>query len=101
MSGGPPNPALPPHSPGRLGTHTALASLYVVTRRVPARQLSARLHARLADLPEVSGGASELPNDSGAWARVLGASTLDVSAALHAVRNEARLALVGAPAAPP
>jgi urease accessory protein len=86
------------HSPGRLGPHAALATLYVVTRGVSARSLSARLHARLTALPVVMGGASELPNGSGAWVRVLGPSSLDVSAALHAAWDEARLALIGAPA---
>ncbi len=87
-----------PHSPGRLGPHAAMATLYVVTRRIPARSLSDRLHARLAGLPEVAGGASELPNGCGAWVRVLGASSLHVSAALHAAWDEARLALIGVPA---
>lgn len=87
-----------PHSPGRLGPHAALATLYVVTRRVPARPLSDRLHARLAAFTDLVGGASELPNDSGAWARVLGPTSFAVSAALHAAWDEARLALIGAPA---
>lgn len=87
-----------PHSPGRLGPHAVVATLYVVSRRVPARTLSDRLHARIAGVPGVSGGASALPNGCGAWARVLGPSSLAVQAALHAAWDEARMALVGAPA---
>jgi urease accessory protein len=55
------------------------------------------MHARLAELPGVLGGASELPNGCGTWVRVLGADSIDASAALHAAWNEARLALTGAP----
>jgi urease accessory protein len=44
------------------------------------------------------GAASELPNASAAWVRVLGESSLNVSAALHAAWDEARRALIGAPA---
>lgn len=87
-----------PHSPGRLGAFTSLANLYVVTQQVPAHLLSARLHERLAEFPDVLGGASELPNDSGVWVRVLGASSLEVSSALHALWDEARRALIGVPA---
>jgi urease accessory protein len=46
----------------------------------------------------VSGGASELPNGAGAWARVLGESSAAVSAALHAAWDEARRAVLGVPA---
>lgn len=88
----------PPHSPGRLGDHAALATLYVVTRRTPAHYLSDRLHARLTSLQSATGGASELPNGCGAWARVLAADSISVSAALHAAWDEALLTLTGAPA---
>ena len=54
--------------------------------------------SRMPDVPGVSGGASELPNGWGAWARVLGPSSREVQAALYAAWDEARLALVGAPA---
>lgn len=87
-----------PHSPGRLGARSVLATLYALSRQVTARALSDRLHARLAGIPGIVGSASELPNHQGAWARILGERSLDVSAALHAAWNEARLALVGAPA---
>ena len=87
-----------PHSPGRLGPHGALATLYVVSDRAPARALSDRLHARIAGAPDVFGGASELPNGCGAWARVLGPSSRQVQAALHAAWDEARMALFGIPA---
>lgn len=87
-----------PHSPARLGPHAVLATLYALSRRVPARLLSDRLHARLATLPDVRAGVSVLPNDAGAWVRVLGEDSLAVSAALHAAWDEARLALIGSPA---
>jgi len=88
----------PLHSPSRLGPHAVLATLYVVSPEMSGRALSDRLHARVAELPDVAGGASELPNGSGAWVRVLGASSAAVSAALHAAWDEARRAVLGTPA---
>jgi urease accessory protein len=88
----------PLHSPARLGPHAVLATLHVVNFEVPGRALADRLHARVAALPEVTGGASELPNGAGAWARVLGESSAAVSAALHAAWDEARRAVLGVPA---
>ncbi|HEY0970261.1 MAG TPA: urease accessory protein UreD [Gemmatimonadales bacterium] len=88
----------PLNSPGRLGQHAVLATLYVVSRQVPGRALADGLHARVAEMPDVWGGASELPNGCGAWVRLLGATSSTVSAALHAAWDEARLAVLGAPA---
>lgn len=88
----------PLHSPGRLGCHAVLATLYVVSRKLSGRALADLLHARVAALSDVLGGASELPNGCGAWVRVLGASSAAVSAALLAAWDEARLAVIGAPA---
>jgi urease accessory protein len=88
----------PLHSPARFGPHAVLATLYAVSRQVSARALADRLHAHVAAQPDVVGGASELPNGCGAWVRVLGPSSSSVVAALHAAWDEARLALLGAPA---
>lgn len=90
--------AASPHSPGQLGPHAALTTLYVVTRQAPAGALADRLHARLMGLPGVVGGASELPGGCGAWARAFGPDSISVTGALHALWDEARLALTGAPA---
>lgn len=86
------------HSPGRLASHSVLATLYVVTRQIPGRVLSDRLHDRVAGCRDVFGAASELPNGCGAWVRVFGAASSTVAAALHAAWDEARLVLIGAPA---
>jgi urease accessory protein len=86
------------HSPGRFGAHAVLATLFVASPGVSGRALSDRLHARVATLPEVAAGASELPNGCGAWVRVLGPGSSAVSAAMFAAWDEARLALLGVPA---
>jgi urease accessory protein len=88
----------PLYSPGRLGSHAVLATLYVVARQVSGRPLADRLHARVGELTDIVGGASELPSGCGAWVRVLGATSSAVSAALHAAWDEARLAVLGVPA---
>jgi urease accessory protein len=87
-----------PHSPARLGPHCILGTLYVATRRSPSRALSDRLQGRVTACEGVLGGASELPNGCGAWVRVLGDTSGEVAAALHAAWDEARLAVIGVPA---
>lgn len=81
----------------RFGGEAVLASLYVVSRKMPARALAERLHACVSALPDIRGGASELPNGCGAWVRVLGPTSATVAAALHAAWGEARIAVLGAP----
>jgi urease accessory protein len=86
------------NTPGRLGPHAVPATLYIVTRRHDARLLADRLHAALELQPEVIGGASTLPNDSGVALRILGPTSRAVGAALHAAWDVARLVVLGAPA---
>lgn len=108
----------PLQTPGKLGGHAVLASLYVVSQKLPAAELADRLHARVTQLaaaltegstdearankgcssPALTGGASELPNSAGAWVRILGGNSSSVQEALQSIWNEARLLLTGAPA---
>ena len=85
-------------SPGLLGSWTVLASLYVITRRLPAAALVDHLHDCLAIQPDVIAGVSELPNGCGAAVRILGHTSAAVGAAMHTAWNAARVALVGLPA---
>ncbi|MGH8822738.1 MAG: urease accessory protein UreD [Rhodoferax sp.] len=88
-----------PRSPGLLGGYDVLATLYVVTRKSPAKALVERLHHCLASQPpEVLAGASELPNGCGAAVRILGPTSAAVAAAMRVAWNEARLAVVSLPA---
>jgi urease accessory protein len=86
------------NTPGRLGPHAVPATLYVVTRRYDARLLADRLHAAIGMQPEIIGGASTLPNDSGAALRILGPTSHAVGAALHAAWDAVRLVVLGVPA---
>lgn len=92
----------PVRSPGRLGPYDVLATLYVVTRQIPPRDLVEALRDALetqsAEVGEVLGGVSELPNGSGAVVRLLGPTSSDVRRALHLAWTTARLALIGVPA---
>jgi urease accessory protein len=86
------------NTPGRLGSHAVLATLYIVTRRHDARSLADHLHATMAMQPDIIAGASTLPNDSGVAMRILGPTSRAVGAALHAAWHAARLVVLGAPA---
>ena len=90
--------AAPPRSPGRLGSHDVLATLYVATRQVPPSDLVGALRAALAAEDAVLAGVSELPNGSGAVARLLGPSSLPVKRAVRLAWDAARLLLIGVPA---
>lgn len=91
-------PMASPQSPGRLGHYEVLATLYIVTRQIPARHLSDGLHRALATQAAVLAGVSELPNACGVVVRLLGSSSQEVRAAFHLAWNEARLLLLGVPA---
>jgi urease accessory protein len=68
--------------PGVLGGRDIVSSLYVVTPRVPAREVADALHEcvrrALADVdePAARAGVSVLPHDSGAWLRYVGDDTV-------------------------
>lgn len=85
-------------SPGLFGGYAVSASLYVINRQVPAGALVDRLHHCLEAQHEVLIGVSELPNGCGGAVRLLGHTSAAVTAAMHVLWNEARLALVNLPA---
>lgn len=84
-----------PRSPGRLGSYEMLATLYVVTRQIPPRDLAEAVRDALAAQPGTLYGVSELPNESGVVARLLGNSSSEVKSALHLAWTTARLLLIG------
>jgi urease accessory protein len=87
-----------PRSPGVLGGYDVVATLYVVCSRMAPPDLVALLREALAEVPDVLGGATELPAGRGAAVRMLGHTSRAVQAAMHTVWNRARTPLLGAPA---
>ncbi|MFE4632578.1 urease accessory protein UreD [Streptomyces sp. NPDC056773] len=83
--------------PAVLAGHPVMACFFAVSPLAPARELADLLHATLAGhgLPY---GVSVLPQDCGAWARVLGEHTEAVTRALGAVWDAVRRRLAGVPA---
>jgi urease accessory protein len=86
-----------PWSLALLGGRDVLATLYVVTQRRRADEL-VELLREASSREGVLAGVSELPNDCGVSARFLGPTSKAVRAALRHAWNDARLALLGAPA---
>lgn len=84
--------------PGRLGAYEVPGSLYIITRKMAARELVQRLRGCLASQSEVLAGVSELPNGCGVGVRMLGLTSLQVKSAFQWAWNEARMALLGIPA---
>jgi urease accessory protein len=85
-------------SPGLLGPYTVLATLYVITRQLPGVTLVERLSQSLAAQKEVIAEISELPNNCGAFIRILGHTSITVGVVMQLAWNEARLALLNLPA---
>lgn len=90
--------AAPPQSPGRLGPYDVLASLYVVTRQIPPRELAGGLWQALVTQDAVLAGVSELPSACGVGVRLLGPTSTAVKRAVHLAWNTARLMVTGVPA---
>ncbi|MFA1541942.1 urease accessory protein UreD [Actinomadura monticuli] len=68
--------------PAVMGGFGLMASLYVITRARPAREVADAMHEAVAGTG-LRGGASVLPGDSGAWARMLGDRSPAVDAAFQ------------------
>jgi len=83
--------------PTVLGGHGVLASLFVVTAAVSADVVADTLHEALAGTG-LTAGASTLPAESGAWARILGPESPEVTHALHTAWDAVRRLIIGVPA---
>ncbi|WP_242614693.1 urease accessory protein UreD [Actinomadura roseirufa] len=90
----------PPVGPAVMGGFGVMATLYVVTGAKPAQEVADAMHGALSGTGLV-GGASVLPGECGAWARVLGERSPEVDAAFLRVWDAARLLLLGVPAPDP
>lgn len=80
-----------------LDGHDVLGTLYVLTGEVPATRLADVLHETLADAsgPRVRVGVSTLPDESGAWVRVLGDETQEVVRATTSAWTAVRRLVTG------
>ncbi|WP_030419363.1 urease accessory protein UreD [Streptomyces sp. NRRL F-5065] len=83
--------------PAVFAGHDHVASLFVVSGRRPAAEIADTLHACLTGM-EVVHGASVLPQDCGAWVRVLGREQPRVADAVRAAWDAVRRLLTGHPA---
>ncbi|WP_330299895.1 urease accessory protein UreD [Streptomyces sp. NBC_00503] len=83
--------------PAVLAGHSVMACFFAVSPLAPARELADLLHATLAGrgLPY---GVSVLPQECGAWVRMLGEHTEAVTLALAAAWDAVRRRLIGVPA---
>ncbi|MFI9599432.1 urease accessory protein UreD [Streptomyces sp. NPDC052043] len=91
-------PLATPRSPGRLGAGGVLATLFIVTSKLPPAVLADHLWELLGDETSVRGGVSELPNGAGVSVRLLGERSMDVQDAFRHAWDRARQAVVGVPA---
>ncbi|PWJ04597.1 urease accessory protein [Streptomyces sp. NWU49] len=83
--------------PGVFAGHDHVASLFVVSGRRPAAEIADTLHRALTGR-EVLHGASVLPDDCGAWVRILAREQPRVADAVRAAWDAVRRLLIGHPA---
>ncbi|MBU6532157.1 urease accessory protein UreD [Streptomyces mayonensis] len=83
--------------PGVFGGHDHVASLFVVSGRRPAAEIADALHESLTG-HAVLHGASVLPDDCGAWVRILGHEEPRVTEAVRTAWDAVRRLLTGHPA---
>ncbi|MEU9040444.1 MULTISPECIES: urease accessory protein UreD [unclassified Kitasatospora] len=83
--------------PAVLAGHDVMSSLYVLSPLAPPAQVADTLHEALAGCGLLY-GVSVLPEDSGAWLRLLGSDTRTCAAALRTAWDAVRRLLIGAPA---
>lgn len=83
--------------PAVLAGRSVMACFFAVSPLAPARELADLLHETLAGR-ELAYGVSVLPQDCGAWVRVLGDGTEAVTQALTAAWDAMRRRLIGVPA---
>jgi urease accessory protein len=86
-----------PRSPGLLGGHDYVGSLFAVAPGGDAEALAAAVSGALADAPDCLAAAGTLPGGAGVLARVLSGSGMAAERAMHAAWSAARVALLGAP----
>jgi urease accessory protein len=84
--------------PGMMGNRAALGSLYVVRAEADPEMLRGAIRGHAP--PTARAGASTLPNDAGAWLRVIAQDTAGAKAVVDAGRDAARVEALGT-ASPP
>jgi len=87
----------PVTGPAALDGFGVLSSLYVVTGAKSARTVADTMHEALAGTG-LRAGASVLPGERGAWARILGDESPEVGAAFARLWDAVRRLLLGVPA---
>ncbi|WP_243708322.1 urease accessory protein UreD [Actinomadura sp. GC306] len=83
--------------PAVMGDYGLMASIYVVTGAKPPQDVADVMHETIRGTG-LRGGASLLPGECGAWARLLGDLSPEVDAAFHRTWDAVRRLLLGVPA---
>ncbi len=83
-------------SPGILGGHAVVGSVYILTGRQNASGLHGQVNAAISESAGVLGGASLMRNDAGLLVRILGDETEPVRDAILGIVGSVRRAAIGA-----
>lgn len=88
--------SFPPTGPGVLGKHTLIATLFVISPQHPAAGIADVLHGAVAN--HAAAAVSVLPDERGAWVRILGSDPPTIHMTLCRGWDAARRLLLGVPA---
>lgn len=86
--------------PGVTGTYGSQGSLFVIRRRGELAELVDALRTATAGIDHIYAGVSALPNDCGAWLRILARDAVGLRAAMIAAWQATRSLLTGRVPAP-
>jgi urease accessory protein len=86
--------------PGITGTYASQGSLFVIRRQGDLAELIDALRTATADIGHIYAGVSALPNDCGAWLRILAQDAVGLRAAMAAAWQATRSLLTGRVPAP-
>jgi urease accessory protein len=81
---------------GILGEHSVVGSLYILTKPNYAKQLINEINNCLHNFPQVKGGATLLPYNSGVMVRLLGNVADDLKSVIYEIVNIVRKIIIGA-----
>ncbi len=81
--------------PGLNGPHRVNGTFLVIDRQHPAERIAAALSGALGELPGLYAGASTLPGDCGAWARLQGPDGAAFKVGMEAAWSAVRVLLTG------
>ena len=80
---------------GCMGTHSAMGTFYLLNQTLPSEQICEQFRSVLDSLGQTYSGVSTLPNQSGAWARIVAPNIAEIRLGISELWRAARKMVKG------